>query len=43
LIPSKSKKDRGIVYVETVAYNQDNVEVLKFRRKVLIKRRNSNE
>ncbi|HOQ49877.1 MAG TPA: MaoC family dehydratase [Candidatus Kapabacteria bacterium] len=43
LIPSKTKKDRGIVYVETVAYNQNNVEVLKFRRKVLIKRRNSNE
>lgn len=36
---SKSKPDRGVVYVETVAYNQDNVEVLKFRRNVLIKKR----
>jgi len=37
--PSKSKPDRGIVYVETTAYNQNNVEVLRFRRKVLIKKR----
>lgn len=36
---SRSKKDRGIVYVETTAYNQDNIEVLKFRRHVLIKTR----
>ncbi|MCD4653901.1 MaoC family dehydratase [bacterium] len=33
---SKSKPDRGIIYVETVAYNQDNVQVLTFRRKVLV-------
>jgi acyl dehydratase len=39
VIPSKSKNDRGIVYVETIAYNQNKVEVLKFRRKVLIKKR----
>ena len=31
-----SKKDRGIVYVETKAFNQDNLEVLRFKRKVLI-------
>ncbi|RAV30984.1 MaoC family dehydratase [Sinomicrobium soli] len=31
-----SKKDRGIVYVETRAFNQDDLEVLCFRRKVLI-------
>jgi acyl dehydratase len=37
--PSKTKTDRGIVYVETVGYNQHNIEVIKFRRKVLIKRR----
>ena len=37
--PSKSKPDRGIVYVETTGYNQDNVEVLRFRRKVLIKKK----
>ena len=39
--PSDSKKDRGIVYVETFAYNQDGVDVLSFRRKVLIKKKNS--
>lgn len=37
---SKSRNDRGIVYVETVAYNQNNHDVLSFRRKVLIKKRN---
>ncbi|SFF46409.1 MaoC family dehydratase [Sunxiuqinia elliptica] len=37
---SQSKSDRGIVYVETIAYNQNNVEVLKFRRKVLLKKQN---
>ncbi len=36
---SKSKNDRGIVYVETIAYNQDDISVLKFRRKVLIKKK----
>lgn len=35
---SKSKNDRGIVYVETVGYNQDGVEVIRFRRHVLIKK-----
>lgn len=35
---SSSKKDRGIVYVETTAYNQHQKEVLKFRRNVLIKK-----
>lgn len=37
-IESKSKTDRGIVYVETVAYNQNSVDVLRFRRKVLVKK-----
>jgi acyl dehydratase len=37
---SKSKPNRGIVYVETIAYNQDKVEVLSFRRKVLIPKQN---
>jgi len=41
ITPSKTKPDRGVVYVETTAYNQDNVDVLRFRRKVLIKRRTS--
>jgi len=36
---SASKKDRGIVYVETIATNQDGMDVLKFRRKVLIKKK----
>lgn len=36
---SKSKNDRGIVYVETTGYNQDGVEVIRFRRHVLIKRK----
>jgi len=35
---SKSKNDRGIVYVETIAYNQNKIEVLKFRRKVMVKK-----
>lgn len=38
-IPSRSKNDRGIIYVETVAYNQQGIDVLSFRRKVLIKRK----
>lgn len=36
---SKTKKDRGIVYVKSVAYNQNGIDVLSFRRKVLIKRK----
>lgn len=35
---SKSKPDRGIIYVETIAWNQDKVEVMSFRRRVLIKK-----
>lgn len=37
---SASKRDRGIVYVETFIYNQDKVDVLSFRRKVLVKKKN---
>jgi len=40
VIPSKTKTDRGIVYVETTAYNQNNIDVLRFRRKVLVKKNN---
>lgn len=36
---SQSKKDRGIIYVESTAYNQDGVDVLTFRRHVLVKKR----
>jgi len=38
---SKNKKDRGIVYVETKAYNQKNELVLTFRRHVLIPKKRS--
>jgi acyl dehydratase len=38
---SKSKQDRGIIYVESVAFNQKGEDVLSFRRHVLIKRRNN--
>lgn len=41
--PSKSKPDRGIVYVETTGYNQDGKDVIRFRRHVLIKRRPEEE
>ena len=33
---TKSNRKRGIIYVETVAYNQKSEPVLSFRRKVLI-------
>lgn len=33
---SKSKNDRGIIYVETIAFNQHGNDVLSFKRKVLI-------
>lgn len=36
---SSTKKDRGIVYVESIAYNQNGVDVLSFKRNVLIKKR----
>lgn len=38
---SRSKKDRGIVYVESIASNQDGVDVLSFRRNVLVKKKSS--
>jgi acyl dehydratase len=34
--PSKSRPDRGVVYVETRAFNQRDETVLTFRRRVLI-------
>lgn len=37
---SNTKNDRGILYVETRAYNQRNEEVLRFRRHVLIPKKN---
>jgi acyl dehydratase len=40
---STSKPDRGIVTVETRGYNQEGVEVLYFRRKVLVPKRGAVE
>lgn len=34
--PSRTKADRGVVYVETRGYNQHGVVVCTFRRKVLV-------
>ena len=36
---SKTKSDRGIIYVESIAYNQNGMDVLSFRRKVLVKKK----
>lgn len=36
---SATKQDRGIVYVETIGYNQRGENVISFRRKILIKRK----
>jgi acyl dehydratase len=36
---SKTKQDRGIVYVETIGYNQRGENVISFRRKVLVKKK----
>ena len=36
---STSKNDRGIIYVESIAYNQNGVDVLSFRRHVLVKKK----
>jgi len=35
---SASKPDRGIVYVETTGYNQNGLDVISFRRKILVKK-----
>lgn len=37
---SQSKNDRGIVYVETTGYNQHGKDVIRFKRKILIKKKN---
>lgn len=34
-----SKGDRGVIYVETIAYNQRGEDVLKFKRKVLLNKK----
>lgn len=40
---SKSKPDRGVIYVETIAYNQKGENVLSFRRHVLIPKKEKHE
>src|SRR5690606_22752848 len=35
-IESKSKPDRGIVHVETIAYNQRGENILSFKRTILV-------
>jgi acyl dehydratase len=40
---SSSKPDRGVVTVETRGYNQDGVEVLSFRRRVMVPKRGATE
>ncbi|MDD2225268.1 MAG: MaoC family dehydratase [Candidatus Shapirobacteria bacterium] len=37
---SKTKSDRGVVYVESIVYNQNGVDVLSFKRNVLVKKKN---
>ncbi len=39
ITPSRSKPDRGIVYLETRAWNQQSKPVLSLRRRVLMLRR----
>jgi len=36
---SKTKQDRGIIYVETIGYNQRGEDVISFKRKVLVKKK----
>lgn len=43
ITPSKSRDDRGIVYVETRAWNQKSEKVLSLRRRVLVPRKPENE
>lgn len=38
---SKSKKDRGVIYVETIGYNQRGEDVISFRRNVLVKKQSN--
>ncbi len=43
IIPSKSKSDRGVLYVETIGSNQDKIDIISFKRKILIKRKSYDE
>ena len=39
LIPSKTKNDRGLIYVKSKAFNQRHEQILTLKRKFLVKRR----
>jgi len=41
VMPSRSKPDRGVVYVETTGSNQRSDIVLRFRRRLLVPRRDA--
>lgn len=41
-VSSQSKADRGVVTVETIAYNQNSIAVLSFKRNVLIYKKEVN-
>src|SRR5438034_3464260 len=41
--PSRSKPDRGVVTVETIAYNQRGETILSFKRRVLVSTREYDE
>ena len=36
IIPSSKKAERGVLYVETVGFNQHNEKILTLRRRVLL-------
>jgi acyl dehydratase len=38
---SKNKPDRGTIYVETIAYNQNKEKVITLRRRVLLPKKNT--
>ena len=42
-IASKNKPDRGVLFVKTTTYNQSGIDVLSFKRKVLIKKNNNED
>jgi|TARA_B100000686_G_scaffold106095_1_gene113187 acyl dehydratase len=41
VIPSKSRSDRGLIYIESRGINQNGDKVLTLRRKFLVQRKNS--
>jgi len=41
VVDSKSKPDRGIAYVETLAFNQNSEKIMTLRRRILLPKRNA--